>query len=101
MDAQENSQDGQGGEDSDRQEDTKDETEESQEVRCEPFGGHEEGQAQKVARDPGTPAQAEREEHEVTHWPYRAWCDHCVNGRGKDAQKRKSLAKLKTHRSRE
>ena len=25
----------------------------------------------------------EREEHELTHLPYRAWCPHCVRGRGR------------------
>ena len=36
-------------------------------------------------QDPRAPTQAEREEHELTHLPYRSWCIHCVKGRGKDA----------------
>ena len=35
----------------------------------------------KVIPSPGTPSRKEREEHEVHHWPYRGWCDHCVKGR--------------------
>jgi len=27
------------------------------------------------------PSQAEVEEHELTHMPYRSWCDHCVRGK--------------------
>ena len=30
---------------------------------------------------PGTPTVAERALHEVTHWPYRPWCEACVRGR--------------------
>ena len=39
----------------------------------------------KKMQDPKAPTQAEREEHELTHLPYRSWCIHCVKGRGKDA----------------
>ena len=28
------------------------------------------------------PTKAEKEEHEATHLLYRAWCKHCVRGRG-------------------
>ena len=34
-------------------------------------------------RAPREPTAEEREEHELTHLPYRAWCKHCVRGRGK------------------
>ena len=30
---------------------------------------------------PGTPSLADRNAHELTHWPYRKWCEHCVRGR--------------------
>ena len=30
---------------------------------------------------PGNPSAAERAAHEVTHWPYRPWCDACARGR--------------------
>ena len=35
-------------------------------------------------RGPQTPTEKEYEEHCVSHTPYRAWCRHCVAGRGKD-----------------
>ena len=44
----------------------------------------EEAEVQRALRDPGTPSRAEREEHELTHLPYRPWCDACVRGRAKD-----------------
>ena len=53
------------------------------EVSCQPCEV-EEGEAQRAVRAPYTPTQAERDEHELTHFPYRAWCDHCVKGRAKD-----------------
>ncbi len=30
------------------------------------------------------PTSAEREEHAMTHLPFRRWCEHCVKGRGED-----------------
>ena len=48
-----------------------------------------EGVAPKVARDPGQPTAQERLAHEVTHVPYRSWCQHCVRGRAKGRQRRK------------
>ena len=42
-----------------------------------------EGIAPKVIRDPGQPTAKQRQEHEVTHVPYRSWCPHCVRGRAK------------------
>ena len=30
---------------------------------------------------PGQPTLAQRLAHEVTHYPYRKWCEHCVRGR--------------------
>ena len=51
--------------------------------------GHEnieesEGQAHRTARAPHTPSPKEVDEHELTHCPYRSWCDHCVRGQAKD-----------------
>ena len=34
--------------------------------------------------NPGEPTKKEREEHDLTHIPYRSWCYHCVSGRGKE-----------------
>ena len=41
--------------------------------------------------DPRLPSQKEVDEHFLTHVPYRNWCPHCVRGRGKDLDHRKSL----------
>merc|ERR1712051_392369 len=30
-------------------------------------------------------SKAEREEHELTHTPFRAWCEHCVRCRARNA----------------
>ena len=35
------------------------------------------------------PTEAEVEEHNLTHLPYRSWCRHCVRGRGKEMPHRK------------
>ena len=35
--------------------------------------------------DPKLPPQREVEEHCLTHLPYRNWCSHCVQGKGKSA----------------
>ena len=36
----------------------------------------------RVLATPRTPTKAEREEHDVSHVPYRPWCRFCVMGRG-------------------
>ena len=40
--------------------------------------------------DPMMPNEEERREHEMTHVPYRSWCRHCVRGRGKEMNHKKS-----------
>ena len=35
----------------------------------------------RAVRDPGQPTREEREHHELTHLPFRPWCEHCVAGR--------------------
>ena len=43
-----------------------------------------------VARSPQSPTKQEREEHNVSHLPFRSWCEHCVKGKSKeDAHRRK------------
>ena len=34
-------------------------------------------------------SQEERDQHELTHTPYRAWCRHCVRGRGRNTPHRR------------
>ena len=36
----------------------------------------------KTAPAPIKPCAADVEEHNITHMPYRSWCDSCVGGRG-------------------
>ena len=43
-----------------------------------------EAQAPRAARAPHVPSQREIDEHDLTHCPYRAWCEHCVRGQAKD-----------------
>ena len=43
----------------------------------------------KFRKSPKKPTKAEREEHEVLHLPYKAWCRHCVRGRGRNRPHRK------------
>ena len=47
----------------------------------------------KVVRkhDPRQPSQQEKEEHEMTHLPFRSWCRHCIMERGRDEDCRKSM----------
>eukprot|EP00971_Amphidinium_carterae_P257977 5120652-Amphidinium_carterae.1 len=33
---------------------------------------------------PVTPTEDEIRYHNLTHYPYREWCQHCVRGRGRD-----------------
>ena len=54
-------------------------------------GGDQGGARWKKLGDPRLPSQTEVEEHYLTHVPYRNWCPHCVRGRGKDLDHRKSL----------
>ena len=51
----------------------------------------EDGRAPQRLRTPFTVTAEEKEKHELTHTPYRAWCRHCVRARGRN----------EAHRSRE
>ena len=42
----------------------------------------EEAQPVNTLPSPYMPTQSERDDHEVSHAPYRSWCEHCVFGRG-------------------
>ena len=45
------------------------------------------GEARELTKlhNPSMPSRAERENHNLTHLPFRSWCDHCVRGRGEGA----------------
>ena len=38
----------------------------------------------RVCKDPGEPSQRERDEHDVTHLPFRSWCRVCLEAKGKE-----------------
>ena len=44
---------------------------------------YEEGQRSRAAATPKAPTAREWEEHMVSHWPFRSWCEHCVRGKAK------------------
>ena len=43
-----------------------------------------EGEEAKGQSVPRMPSKAERQVHELTHFPYQPWCQHCIVGRGRD-----------------
>ena len=53
-----------------------------EEIEAEAEG--EEGRQPVALKTPVQVTQAERDEHELTHTPFRAWCAHCVRGRGRN-----------------
>jgi hypothetical protein len=46
----------------------------------------EEEQAEDIVKfpTPNQPTLSEYLDHGVTHYPYRSWCPHCVEGRGRE-----------------
>ena len=40
-------------------------------------------------KSPKDPTRKEKEEHELTHMPFRSWCEHCVKARARNAHHRK------------
>ena len=42
---------------------------------------------------PDTPSRAQVLQHRLTHRPFRSWCPHCVRGKGRADQHRKSSQK--------
>ena len=45
-------------------------------------GEDEEGRTPARVHIPHHVSQQERDDHEITHIPYRTWCRFCVQGRG-------------------
>ena len=39
----------------------------------------------KMLKVPGEPSESERRLHELTHLPYRDWCEHCVKLKGRQS----------------
>ena len=53
-------------------------------------GPSEETRTPVKMNDPHAPSQKEREQHEMTHLPFRSWCWKCVFGRGKEMPHRRN-----------
>ena len=51
------------------------------ELRCEECNDYERPQP-RVRGLPGEPTQRERDNHAMTHLPYKSWCRICVAARG-------------------
>ena len=79
MDGQEADRDDQGEEDT--REDQRGEPE--VQINADEDGEEEESQQPRAARDPGQPTAAMIAEHNLTHIPYRPWCEWCVRGKAK------------------
>ena len=43
----------------------------------------------KGVQGPWTPSRKEVEEHNLTHWPYRSWCIHCLKGKARSLPHRR------------
>ena len=62
-----------------------DDTEEDDEVM--------EARVAKGRKSPLDPTRKEREEHELTHMPFRSWCEDCVQSRARNAHHRTKVAR--------
>ena len=56
----------------------------------------EEGREAVASPAPRTPSRMEREQHDLTHTPYRAWCPHCVRMRGRNTAHKKNVKREKS-----
>ena len=61
---------------------------EGQEQEEDGHGGEDSGEvaASRTARQPRMPSDRDRREHELTHCPFRSWCEHCVRSQGAEYQ---------------
>ena len=55
----------------------------------------EEGRSPNALTVPEGPSQREREEHSLTHIPYRDWCEHCVRARARRRAHRRRDKQIK------
>ena len=65
--------------------DADDDDEEDEEVE----EGVEEARVATGRKSPKDPTRKEREEYELTHMPFRSWCEDCVKPRARNAHHRK------------
>ena len=54
------------------------------ECTLEEFEAEEESEVVRQLPTPDMPTRSEFLDHCVTHYPYRSWCKHCVEGRGRE-----------------
>ena len=59
------------------------------EVELDSDGGAE-ARRPKVPSSQMFPTAAEVEQHNVTHWPFRNWCPHCIRGQGATPNRRQA-----------
>ena len=55
----------------------------------------EEGRTPNALAVPEGPSKQEREEHNLTHIPFRDWCEHCVRARARRRAHRRRKKELK------
>ena len=44
----------------------------------------------KALPRPNEPTEQQRAQHNLTHLPYRSWCEHCVRAKGKERQSKRN-----------
>ena len=47
-------------------------------IECENSENEEDSAPRRTAPDPGEPTAEEVADHRVDHYPFRSWCQHCV-----------------------
>jgi hypothetical protein len=57
---------------------------------CEPCDDGGEAMLAKRLTDPKKPSQQEIDDHYITHLPFRNWCPHCMRGKAKELDCKKS-----------
>ena len=60
----------------------KDEDKEFWDMVCELCDDEDQARQPRLPHDPGRPTKEEVRRHMVHRWPFRAWCRHCLRGRG-------------------
>ena len=55
---------------------------EEDELICQPCDEEEQAENPKSLPSVYQPTHSEYLDHRITHYPFRAWCKHCIEGRG-------------------
>ena len=56
-------------------------------------GDAEEGRVARGMPSPIVVSKQEKEQHELTHLPFRSWCSHCVRGRARNMMHKRDQSK--------